>query len=800
MHGTRLLLALATSAGLAIPQASAQAPAGEGLRLRPALDLQSAAPSAPAPKIIPLEITINGARAGNWALLENEGVLYAPADAFEEWRLNRDQRIAPFTYRGQPWYPLSSLPGFTARFNPAEQALALNFSGAAFATTHVGQAQERLAVTTPLTSAFLNYDVNFQRSDQKGVAAVNDLGALTELGLSGRYGVLTNTGVARNLSDEANSPYAPSYVRLETAFTRDYPEMNASLRLGDSSTRTGSWGRTVYFGGVQWGTNFALSPGFITQPIPTIGGQSLAPSTVELYINDALRQTSQVPTGPFTIENLPQITGSGQARIVVRDILGRETVITQDFFSHAALLRKDLADWSVEAGAVRRNLGVQSADYGERFASGLLRYGASDALTVETRAEYGEDTRGAGAGVSAALPLQLLGTVAFAGSQDDNAGRGAEWMAELEHWSLRHGFTVRTERATREYRQIGQDPDQLAYRRQWLASYTYAMPELGHLGLGYAKIDTYDRGTLLSYNANYSVRVGASATLTFSATHVGGDTRANSIGFSLIVPLDGRTTASAAMTHRSGQNDGYASVSKGLGIEPGTGWRALTGHRAGENYGEGGFYYQGDRGLLTADASFSDQQQTMRLGAQGGVVLVDGELFASRKVQDSFALVEVPGYPDVGVGFQSSVLTRTNAEGKALVPRLQPYRSNSIRLDPSELPISAELDTIEMSVVPPNRSAVRVAFPVRSGRGALMRIVLDDGAPAPAGAEVALEGDSKEFFVARRGEAFVTGLKEKNRLRLTWQGRHCDFDVELPPGSPDEIPRVGPYVCSGVSR
>jgi outer membrane usher protein len=799
MHGTRLLVVFALSAGFAMPDALAQAPEGESLQLRVTPEL-ARGEAQPAPKVIPLEVTVNGARAGNWALLENEGVLYAPADAFEEWRLNRDPRIAPFVYRGQPWYPLSSLPGFTARFNPAEQALALNFSGAAFATTHVGQAQEHLAVTPPLTSMFLNYDVNFQRSDQKGVAALNDLGALTELGLSGRYGVLTNTGLARNLSDEPNAPYSPGYVRLETTFTRDYPEMNASLRLGDSSTRTGAWGRSLYFGGVQWGTNFALSPGFITQPIPTIGGQSLAPSTVELYINDALRQTSQVPTGPFTIENLPQITGSGQARIVVRDILGRETVLVQDFFSHAALLRQDLADWSVEAGAVRRNLGVQSADYGERFASGLLRYGVTNDLTVETRAEYGEDTRGGGAGVSAALPLQLLGTVAFAGSHDDSVGRGAEWMAELEHWSLRHGFTVRTEHATREYRQIGQDPDQLAYRRQWLASYTYAMPDLGHLGVGYAKIDTYDRGTLLSYNANYSVRVTANATLTISATHVGGDTRANSIGFSLIVPLDGRTTASAAMTHRSGQSDGYASVSKGLGIESGTGWRALSGHRAGENYGEGGFYYQGDRGLLTADASFSDQQQTMRLGAQGGVVLVDGQVFASRKVQDSFALVEVPGYPDVGVGFQSSVLARTNAEGKALVPRLQAYRSNSIRLDPSELPISAELDTIELSVVPPNRSAVRVAFPVRSGRGALIRIVLDDDAPAPAGAEIALEGDSKEFFVARRGEAFVTGLKDKSRLRLTWQGRHCDFDVELPAGSPDEIPRVGPYVCSGVSR
>jgi outer membrane usher protein len=802
MRGTRLLLALAASASLAMPEAAAQAPQGSVPQVSPTEDLRGAKPGTePAPRFIPLEVSINGARAGNWVLMERAGVLYAPADAFDEWRLNRDPRAPALMQRGQAWYPLASLPGYGARFNPAEQSLQLNFSPGAFATTRLGRPEaDRPAVTKPLTTVFANYDVSYTRSDLRGVSATDDLGALTELGLSGSAGVLTNTSVIRNVANDPGTAYSPGLRRLETTFTRDFPERNASLRLGDSTTRTGAWGRSIYFGGIQWATNFTLSPGYITQPIPTIGGQSRAPSTVELYINDALRQTSQVPTGPFTIDNFPQITGSGQARIVVRDLLGRETVLVQDFFSSAALLKKGLSDWSVEAGAVRRNLGIDSANYGEGFASGLWRHGMSNAVTLETRAEASEHTQGAGLGLAVALPFDLLGQVAAAGSRDELAGNGHQWLASLEHWSLRHGFTFRTEAASREYRQIGQD-DALPYRRQWLASYTYARPELGHLGLGYGKVDMYDTGPITTYSANYSIRVGAQSSLTVSATRVYGEgASARSVGFSLLIPLDGRITASAATTHHAGRTEGYVSASKGLGLEAGSAWRALAGHRTGENYGEGGYYYQGSRGLLTADASASESQSTVRLGAQGGLVFADGQLFASRKVQDSFALVEVPGYPDVGVGFQSSVLTRTDAGGKALVPQLLPYRANSIRLDPSELPINAELDNIEMVVVPPNRSGVKVTFPVRSGRGALVRIVLDDGQPAPAGAEIELAGDSKEFFVARRGEAFVTGLKDKNRLRLKWQGQQCELDVELPPGKPDDIARVGPYVCAGVKR
>ena len=180
--------------------------------------------------------------------------------------------------------------------------------------------------------------------------------------------------------------------------------------------------------------------------------------------------------------------------------------------------------------------------------------------------------------------------------------------------------------------------------------------------------------------------------------------------------------------------------------------------------------------------------------------MADGHVFATPHVSDSFALVEVAGYGNVGVGLGSNVQSYTDAHGVALIPRLSPYQNNQVRLNPAELPINAEIDSIEQSVVPAWRSAVKVKFPVRSGRGALLKIILNDGEVAPAGAIVNIEGDSEEFYVARRGEAFITGLQTKNRIRLKWNDQQCSFDVVLPPEAPDEFPRVGPLTCKGVAR
>ena len=750
-------------------------------------------------RLLSLEVVVNGQKTGTWLLLEQDDKLYAPHDAFEEWRVQLDPATQSVSYKGQNYWPLNTIIGYQGKLNVAEQSLDVLFSPSVFSATRLTQeANKKPVLSAVLPSAFFNYDLNYARSELRAAPSIVDLGMLGEVGVSNGWGLLTNSFSARNLTRSTTLGEPSRFTRLETTFTRDFPEQNKTLRLGDSVTRSGLLGRNVYFGGIQFGSNFALTPGFVTQPKPVLTGVSAAPSTVELYINNVLRQTSNVPAGPFAIDNLPSLNGNGDARIVVRDQLGRETVITQSFFTNGRLLAPGLEDWSVEAGRVREDLGTANAKYGSAFASGTWRRGLNPGLTLEGRSELTRDLRTLQVGAIAGLPFELLGNAAVTGSHLKNVGSGTQWLLGLEYSGLRSSTFLQAQGASKDFRQLGQPAVASPTKLQLAANWTYSFPNRGTLGIGYASISRYDSARVDSINASYSLQFNNQASFNLSVNQVLGQVRAASLGLNFTFLFERNRSATVTANSRKGVNDIYATVSQNPDTENPLGLRALVGKLQNQERQEGGLFYRGQHGVVTADISRNPNQTAMRLGVSGGVVLADGHVFATQRLMDSFALVEVKDYANIGVGLGSNVQTQTDASGIAAVMRLTPYMSNQIRLDATQLPINAEITSLEQYAVPAYRSAVKVTFPVRNGRGALLKIVLDDGDVAPAGATVKIEGDKEEFYVARRGEAFVTGLQAKNRVTLSWNGKQCTFDVTLPEETRDEFPRIGPLACKGV--
>ena len=221
MGRTHGLALVAIILALAMPAALAQAPA----------------PAPRAPRLVPLEVIVNGARSGTWLLVERGGALYAPQDAFEEWRLQRPTGAETIEFRGQTYWPLSEVPGFKSKIDYTTQSVELAFSPQAFAALRISrELSQRPVPGKVLPSVFFNYEANASETHARGEANLRDVGVLSEVGVSTDMGVLTSSGLARNLVNDRNLGFSRGYLRLETTFTRDFPEDNRTLRLGDTTT------------------------------------------------------------------------------------------------------------------------------------------------------------------------------------------------------------------------------------------------------------------------------------------------------------------------------------------------------------------------------------------------------------------------------------------------------------------------------------------------------------------------------------------------------------------------------------
>ena len=753
-------------------------------------------------RFLPLDVTVNGEKFGTWVFVERQGVLYVAREAFDEWRLQVRPAGTPITFRGTQYWPLNVVPGYSAKVNATTLSVDLAFSPEVFTATTLSEEKQAFTKPSPvLPSAFVNYDINAVESSFRRGTSTQTVGALFEFAASNDWGVLTSSEVARNLTHDPLQGDS-GVLRLETTFTRNMPGDRRTLRIGDAATRAGLWGRSVYFGGAQYSVNFALTPGFLTQPLPLLRGVSAAPSTVELYVNDVLRKVSQVPTGPFAIDNNLGLTGSGEAKLVMRDVLGREVVVTQPFFTSVDLLARGLDDFSVETGVMRRNLGLENADYGGAFTSGTWRRGVTNSFTGEVRGEYARDQWTVGGGGIAALPGDWLLRSAVARSHSDRlfaGGDGTFATAGLERQWTRLGVNLQAQGATRHYRELGMGDNELPIRVQWGANANYNF-ERGSVSVGAARIARFDDTPATTLSASVSYRLADGVYANFNVSRAWGSGGGTAAGVTLQFPLGGRRLGNATVTSSGNGVDSFVSAT-----DPGNGqltsnlsWRVLAGRVQNEAHSEAGLYYEGGRGRFYSDASASESQTTLRVGGAGAIAFAAGHVFTTRRLDQSYGVVEVAGFPNVSVSLGGDVFTHTDEAGIAFVPYLSPYQKNQVRLDPNDLPLSAELNSIEQQVAPSWRSAVKIDFPVRSGRAALLKLQLANGEIAPAGVTVRIDGDTEEFYVGRRGEAFVTGLGPKSRLTMHLRDdKTCSFEVVLPPPKPDDIPRLGPLVCKG---
>lgn len=728
-----------------------------------------ASPCAEATQTWLLGLRVNGIEQQRDAMVlqTEDGHLALRED---DWSALGLEPTSPLWHDGQLFHRLRDA-GLEARLDDPSQSLDIDAPADAFGRNrHDTAALPALELTPAGTGAMLNYDIETQRQGRwHSSQAWLEAGAFAAGAGDLRYSALLRHGDGG----------LPRWTRVDTTWTRDFPRQRGRLRLGDAVSHAGAWGLPQRFGGLQWSTDFSLQPGFVPYPLPSLQGSAALPSTADLYVDNSLRWQGQIAPGAFDLDSLPVVSGAGQVRLVVRDLLGREQVIEQSYRVSSALLRPGLRAQSFEVGRMRLGYGQSDTRYGDAFVSATDRLGLRPNFTREWRAEWAADRRVIGAAGTWLTDGwgTLQGSTAIS---DSRLGRGGRVEVAAERSSSRLGGTLRAHWSSPRHLQLGQDPAR-ATRRELAASLGL---NLGRAGIGLNLLERrLGDGLRNSFiGLNVSTHFGRWGALGVFAQH-DRVSRQTLLALSLTVLLGERQSLTASV-----QRDGDAGQRSRLGWQSPADERGGFGGRASVDMGrstrgtaEG--VWNTRLAQLSAGLSSSEGATEWRAGASGAVAWLGRGLHASRRIDGSFAVVDLDGHADVPVLLENREIARTDARGLAMVPGLRPYESQRISIDAAALPLDVELDAMDQRITPPARSGLHLRMPLRRSMTLRFRLVDGDGKPWPAGTRLFVDDQPLPLPLGYEGEAYTPAALAGSPLAARWGEGECH--VQLPALPPD---------------
>jgi outer membrane usher protein len=693
---------------------------------------------------------------------------------------------------------LSDLPGLTSVLDEKSQVLQVTASDSALLPALLQPLGREPAgsrrVIESGSGVTLNYDtVGTFSGGQKGGSGSFETRAFSP------WGILSSEWLA--YAGATPGPTGSnSAIRLDSAYT--FADVNTLRRysLGDFINGGLSWTRPVHLEGVQINSDFSMRPDLVTFPVPTITGSAAVPSTVNVLTDGNLAASSQIAPGPFEVPQLPVVEGAGTISMTVTDAMGQQVTVTQPFYASSTMLAPGLQTFAVQAGLVRRYWGSVSNDYGKLAGAAIYRRGLTPKFTIEGSAEGTPGAFMAGAG--AVTQIGNLGVVNFAVAPSFGSGQaGAQFSAGAQRIGRVFSLGASAIIADRNYRDVASENGDGVPRKQLSAFTGLSLRKFGSGGLAYAAVNMDPSPVPLQQNANpaqHSQIVSANYSLQVHhvflyATEFRDLVNKGSSGvqIGLTIPFGKRDSVTA-----SGGSDGSAQidVQQPAPIVGDWGYQAYV--SAGDSthvFAQG--QYKSPVGLFTAGIDSDSGVTTVRLETQGAFSFVDGELFPSNSIYDSFAVVDTGPMAHVHVLQENRDVGSTNSSGRLLVPDMRAFDLNQISIAPTDIPPDVTIDVASRQVRPQDRSGVVLKFPIKFSHGALLRLVDEAGVAVPLGSTATLRATGVVVPVGYDGDAYVEDLSPHNQLAVEFpDGRRCVAAFDYAPAT-GEIPSIGPLRC-----
>jgi outer membrane usher protein len=658
----------------------------------------------------------------------------------------------------------SLAPKVTYIFNEAGLSMAIRADPSLFPASVVDLRPKRpegiLYSTAP--SMFVNYSLGLYELQSRDAFGWN---GLSEAGLS--IGGQLLYGSVEHLPDG-------TWVRLMNNLTLDWRDKLTRIIVGDSTATSDALGGVLSMGGLGVTRTFALDPYFIMLPFRQLSGTALTPSTVEVYVNGQLVRREALPPGQFNLANVPLTTGSGETRVVVRDAFGNEQSMVSPYYLALGTLAKGLSDFSYNLGFQRWSYGSKSWSYGAPAMLLRHRIGITDYLTVGGRAEGTQHTISGGPSAALRLPVgELAAIVAVSGTNEpwrvsDVAGSlgtapilctktsSPGFAALLSYSYVKPKFNLQLGGQVQSNCYVNLSLPMATDRQHFdvTASTALVLNKVGIVSLQFSVAEWRDQGwrDRILLLGNRAINRWLYAFVTLGGTFQPGTSAVYETFAGLSFNLGDRTSASASRTDNWGgsghHGTDHVDVQRSLPMGPGYGYRVVA--EAGTNaIEEANAQYQGAHGRIEADyrrdgLAATDQSHATLTGS-GGVVLIDRDIFLTRPVQDSYALIQVPGVAGVHGTISNQVVGTTDSKGNLLLPSLLQYYGNRVGIHDKDIPLDYNIGATEMTIAPPYRGGAVVRFPIRRVQSVSGTVLVEEcgASTVPRYGQITVQVESK---------------------------------------------------------
>lgn len=678
---------------------------------------------------------------------------------------------------------LASTVGFTQDYDSLNQKIHLHVdSNRLLVRQRIGATvpsiqQNETNYSPQVSGLAVNYNLfGEQLKQSKYLSAVTDWRTL------GTGNDFFSTSFNSHLFQTNSQHWKVNTTRLMTTWNYDDPEKLLTLTLGDGYTGAQPWTRSVRFGGFTISKNYESQPQFNPHTRDILHDSVILPSTVDLFIQGAKRDSQEVEPGQFTLSTAPVSLGKDNALVVITDINGMQRVIDASFFGSNRLLATGISEWEINSGLIRKEYNQNSFRYApELFTVGNLHYGLVDQLTLESHTEQGAFLHNVGSGLNYLISPSIglihsdLSWGRYHAADGFQWGIGWQWNNRSLNISANH--LERTE----EYRDITSVSDHHTGMRQDNIFVSWATPFTGTIAAKWvAQYFTNNRAEYLS--VAWTKALHESVILSAGFNHSLDHQASKSTNINITVPLSNNRNYLALQRNQDarGHKD-LVNINRNIESNQ-NGWGGNVYLETDKNRDFlANIQRRGNWGEIQLGINRTGQQSALFGSLYGSLGLFNNHFYATRQLGEAFLLVNTEGIPDIPVLFEHQVVGVTDKNGFLFVNNLVPYNQTNVEVDIMNLPLEYRAPVTQQKIIGRRNAGAIAHFDIYPTQSILLIARDKSGIPLPFAATVQVRDtkatksmrDTSRTIVGYDGSIYLENPPSSGYLDVSWEQQHC---------------------------